>query len=219
MLHRAPGRYFIRANFWPSAGDPILRASGTEPFFYDVPHDHNFSFLTVGYLGPGYWSDYYDYDYEQVTGFPGEPVALNFIERSRLERGRMLLYRAHRDVHRQLPADSMSVSINIVQTGAKQAWRDQYRFDLERCTVDGLLNLTPTETLVALSAHFGRGAELAEHFAARHPSDRIRFAAIRALAGREGDVAARVERLEQGARQANRFVSASCSAWLDAIAM
>lgn len=213
------GRYFIRANFWPSAGDPILRASGTEPFFYDVPHDHNFSFLTVGYLGPGYWSDYYDYDYEQVSGFPGEPVALNFVERSRLEQGRMLLYRAHRDVHRQLPADSMSVSINIVQTGAKQAWRDQYRFDLERCTVDGLLNLTPTETLVALSAHFARGAEVVEHFAARHPSDRIRFAAIRALAGRESDAAARTERLEQGARQANRFVSASCGALLDATAM
>ena len=43
----------------------MFKASGISPFFYHVPHDHNFSFLTVGYLGPGYWSEYYEYDYER----------------------------------------------------------------------------------------------------------------------------------------------------------
>ena len=76
MLHRASEKYFIRANFWPSPKDSVFRTSGTSPFFYHVPHDHNFSFLTVGYLGPGYWSDYYEYDYGQVVGVPGEAVDL-----------------------------------------------------------------------------------------------------------------------------------------------
>ena len=53
MLHRASEKYFIRANFWPSERDSVFKASGNSPFFYHVPHDHNFSFLTVGYLGPG----------------------------------------------------------------------------------------------------------------------------------------------------------------------
>jgi hypothetical protein len=114
MLHRASEKYFIRANFWPSPQDSVVRNSGLAPFFYHVPHDHNFSFLTVGYLGPGYWSEYYEYDYEKVVGFPGEPVGLRYVETSRLEPGKVMLYRAHRDVHNQLPADSLSVSINIM---------------------------------------------------------------------------------------------------------
>ncbi len=69
MLHRASEKYFIRANFWPSPRDSVFKLSGTSPFFYGLPHDHNFSFLTVGYLGPGYWSEYYEYDYAAVTGF------------------------------------------------------------------------------------------------------------------------------------------------------
>ena len=49
MLRPPNGRYVLRANFWPARDDAVVRASGTAPFFYDLPHDHNFSFLTVGY--------------------------------------------------------------------------------------------------------------------------------------------------------------------------
>lgn len=214
MLHRAAGRYFIRANFWPAENDAIVRASGTGPFFYGVPHDHNFGFLTVGYLGPGYWSDYYEYDYDRVTGFPGEKVNLRFVETSRLEEGKVLLYRAHRDVHRQLPADAMSVSINIVQSSDKLGWKDQYRFDVDRGEVAGLLNGTPTESLLCLAAHFPGGTELAGDFARRHPSDRIRFAAIRAMAGALPDRGAREAVIARAARTSNRFVRGSAAALL-----
>lgn len=47
----------------PSGGDPITAASAATNLAYGYPHDHNFSFLTSGYLGPGYVSDYYEYDY------------------------------------------------------------------------------------------------------------------------------------------------------------
>jgi hypothetical protein len=58
--------------------------------------------------------------------------SLKFIERSRLEQGKIMLYRAHLDVHAQGAADSLSVSLNIMQTTGAQGWLDQYRFDLER---------------------------------------------------------------------------------------
>ena len=68
LLRPPNGRYVIRANFWPAADDPVVQASGTAPFFYGLPHDHNFPFLTHGYLGPGYWSDYFEYDGPAVSG-------------------------------------------------------------------------------------------------------------------------------------------------------
>src|SRR5687768_9788904 len=106
MLHTGSDKFLIRANFWPGLNDSIVRNSGTDPFFYGMAHDHNFSFLTVGYLGPGYWSEYYEYEYDEVTGYTGEKVDLRFIEKTKLDLGKVMLYRAHRDVHLQLAADS-----------------------------------------------------------------------------------------------------------------
>jgi hypothetical protein len=209
MLHRASEKYFIRANFWPSERDSVFKTSGSSPFFYHVPHDHNFSFLTVGYLGPGYWSEYYEYDFDAVTGVPGEKVDLRFVEKSRLEPGKVMLYRAHRDVHNQLPADDMSVSINIMHASPRLPFLNQYRFDVKTCEIAGILNKSSTEALLALAAHRGdgNGRDLVEHFAARHPCDRIRFAALRELAAAENCVDAALERLATGAGS-SRFVAA-----------
>ncbi len=210
MLHRASEKYFIRANFWPSPKDSVFRTSGTSPFFYHVPHDHNFSFLTVGYLGPGYWSEYYEYDYERVVGVPGEAVDLKFVEKARLEPGKVMLYRAHRDVHNQLPADELSVSINIMHASPCLPFLSQYRFDVEQQRIAGILSRTSAEALLALAAHHGgdNGRDLLESFAAHHPCDRIQFAALRALASAEDDVDGQLERLGRGRHSANAFVAA-----------
>ena len=66
------------------------------------------------------------------SAIPARTVDLRFVEKSRLEQGKVMLYRAHRDVHLQLPADEMSVSINIVETSHSSVFRDQYRFDVEQ---------------------------------------------------------------------------------------
>jgi len=210
MLHRASEKFFIRANFWPSARDSVFRASGTSPFFYHVPHDHNFSFLTVGYLGPGYWSEYYEYDYERVVGLPGEKVDLRFIEKSRLDQGKVMLYRAHRDVHDQLPADDMSVSINIMEASSRLPFLSQYRFDVKRCEVAAILTRSSSEALLALAANHdgGNARDLVESFAARHPCDRIRFSALRELAWSAPDVDTGLETLARGAAVADAFVAA-----------
>jgi hypothetical protein len=209
MLHRASEKYFLRANFWPSPRDSVFRTSGTSPFFYHVPHDHNFSFLTVGYLGPGYWSDYYEYDYETVTGIPGEAVDLKFVEKARLEPGKVMLYRAHRDVHNQLPADDMSISINIMHATPSLPFLSQYRFDVKEKKIAGILNRTSAEALLALAAHHGGGdgRDLLESFAAGHPCDRIQFAALRELAMVEPGVDGRLEVLGRGRHSASRFVA------------
>jgi hypothetical protein len=209
MLHPRGTGYALRANFWPAMADSVVRNSGTNPFFYGVPHDHNFSFLTVGYLGPGYWSEYYEYDYERVHGYTGEPVDLRFIEKSRLEQGKVMLYRAHRDVHNQLPADETSISLNILGSPSGHQFRDQYRFDLERGKIDGILNRMALEPLIALAAHYGgeNGNDLIATFTERHPSDRVRFMAVKARAACAGGVAERIGTYEAAAGTSNRFVA------------
>lgn len=183
LLLRPPnGRYVLRANFWPARSDPAMRASGPAAFFYDLPHDHNFPFLTYGYMGPGYWSDYFEYDVETLTGLPGENARLRFVERARLEPGRLMLYRMRRDIHVQLPPDSLSVSLNILGADPAQPWIEQYRFDIARGTIAEGLTTTASEALVALAAHLGNGLDLAADFARRHPSARMRVTALAALA-------------------------------------
>src|SRR3546814_10019782 len=91
LLHRSPRGFYLRANLWPAASDAVYTASGPAAFSYGVPHDHNFNFLTAGYFGPGYVSDYYDYDPETVDGRLGEPLNLQFVERSQLDEGKMIL--------------------------------------------------------------------------------------------------------------------------------
>ena len=210
MLHARSQKCIMRANFWPALKDSVIRHSGTDPFFYGVPHDHNFSFLTVGYLGPGYWSDYYEYEYDDVVGYPGEDVDLKFIEKSRLEQGKVMLYRAHRDIHLQLPADEMSISINIVETSHSSAFRDQYRFDVETRKIDGIMTRMSLEPMLALSAHYGgaEGMDLLCEFADNHPSDRIRWCALRSRAAAAPSLDARIAIFEEGARSPNVLVGA-----------
>ena len=194
MLAPPNGQFFIRANIWPSESEHMIRASGAASFVLGLPHDHNFSFLTLGYFGPGYWSDYYEYDYGEVAGYRGEPVpSLRFIERSRLEPGKLMLYRAHRDVHAQLPADGLSVSLNIMHTSGAQGWLDQYQFDLERGVIGRILAPGPTEALLKVAVGLGsaEALDLAHRFARRHPSDRLRLACWDALASELPDAAAR----------------------------
>jgi hypothetical protein len=193
MLARPGGDYFMRANIWPSRQEHMFRASGEDCFVYGLPHDHNFSFLTHGYFGPGYWSDYYEFEYEDVEGWSGEPVDLRFTGRKRLEPGKVMLYRAHLDVHRQLPPDALSVSLNIMEARPGLSWFDQYCFDVEQGTVARIANPASSEVFLRLAVGLGdaEALDLAEHFGRFHPSDRMRLAAWDAWAGQAMDVQVR----------------------------
>lgn len=209
LLHGRSKKFIMRANFWPGERDSVVINSGLAPFFYHLPHDHNFSFLTVGYMGPGYWSEYYEYDYEDVVGYEGEQVDLKFVERSRLEPGKVMLYRAHRDVHKQLPADEMSISLNIVEASYGLSYRDQYRFDTDTSTVHSIISVVPLEQMLALTAHVGgeEGLDLLESTAASHPNDRVRFFALKSQASTLPTVADRIALFEKAARQDNVYLA------------
>ncbi len=186
------GGTFLRANIWPSERDHCFQESGARSFVYGVPHDHNFAFLTAGYLGPGYLSDYYEYDYEEVAGYPGEKAGLRFIERTALSEGKMMLYRAHLDIHSQLPPASLSVSLNIMHIGPAQGWYDQYGFDLDQGTVTRVVSPNSTEVFLraAIATGEAEALDLAERFGQSHPSDRLRLASFEARAMLHEDVVA-----------------------------
>jgi hypothetical protein len=215
MLARpAKGNCFLRANIWPSRDEHMMRASGSDAFVYGLPHDHNFSFLTLGYFGPGYWSDYYEFDYDTVVGHPGEAVALRHVGRERLEEGQIQLYRAHLDVHAQLPADALSVSVNIMHTSGAQGWLDQYRFDLEQGTIGGIVSHGASEAFLRIAVGLGsaEAQDLATRFAAHHPSCRMRLHALDALASVAAGEAARDALWAQTEAGGSRLVAAEARA-------
>ncbi|HZG08120.1 MAG TPA: transposase [Allosphingosinicella sp.] len=180
----AGDNFYIRANMWPSAQDHILQSSGEKQFFYHVPHDHSFNFLTVGYLGPGYKSNYFEYDYDAVAGYPGEEVPLRYIETSALEEGKVMLYRASVDVHDQLPGESMSISLNIMQDDVKGYAHDQYGFDLKNNSVSSLMNRVASGSLLPLIAGLrtDNSLDFLCETAKSHPIGRVRCSALSALA-------------------------------------
>lgn len=193
MLHRSIGRHFVRANFWPAIDDPVLLASGPEHYFYHVPHDHNFDFLTVGHVGPGYGSRWFTYDNQALAGYPGEDAGLQLVEHGELSTGRMMHYRAHTDVHDQLPPSALSISINIIPENPATVWQDQYIFDFDRGCIHAIPTLSQGEIALRIAAGLSKdGLDLAHEFARHHPSDRVRWHAWRAIAGTNLAVAERI---------------------------
>ena len=106
------------------------------------------------------------------------------------------------DVHSQLRPDSLSVSLNVLAQSDRSDFCGQYRFDLERREVAGLVNTSSLEALVKLAVHLGggNGRDLADAFASSHPSERIRFAALEAQASVEPRLEARIALYERAAR-------------------
>jgi hypothetical protein len=177
--------YFVRANFWPAENDQIIQVSGKHAFFYGVPHDHNFDFLTVGYYGPGYLSDFYEYDFDEVIGYPGEKVNLKFMGREALPEGRVVLYRSSLDIHEQLPPESFSISLNIVSDRAKEiATINQYMLDLNSRTIQSLGNRTSLPLICEIAGQIGDDEcrDVLSNLCKSHPYSRGRFAAYQALA-------------------------------------
>lgn len=231
LLHRGARGGFIRANFWPAATDAALVQSGAAAFAYDLPHDHNFAFLTIGYWGPGYASDHYLVDPERVDGRLGEGAALRFAGHSRLAPGVLHHYRAHRDLHRQYPPPRLSVSLNVVEAAEAAAWRDQYIVDLDDAAREGRRigarrtarivrrpTVSATEQLLRCAVHLSEEArDIADHFARAHPVPRLRARALAALAATEAG-AARAAHLERGLADRDPRVRDDCARWLAAMA-
>lgn len=219
MLDRVSGSHFVRANFWPAADDPLLALSGLGHYAYHLPHDHNFDFVTVGYAGSGYRSRWYEYDYAKVAGYTDEPVDLIAVEEGALTPGRMLHYRAHRDVHDQHPPETLSISINIIPENLNALWLDQYHFDLDRRCLSQLPTIGQSEVALRIAAILSDdGLDLAHDFARHHPSERVRWQAWRALLASHADQRARAALMETAVSDDSALVSGEARGWLAALA-
>jgi len=125
-------QFYVRVNIWL----PIAKGVRTEAFqkrlySYDLPHDHNFSFLTVGYFGGGYTTDIYEYDHGQCIGFVDEVANCSFLGRYQLHPGRVMLYRQGKDIHVQYSPEEVSVSVNLMGRDLDLGWDQQYILDVK----------------------------------------------------------------------------------------
>src|SRR5882757_2712224 len=106
--------FYVRANIWPSNADLASGRVYQDQFSYNLAHDHNYSFMTVGYHGPGYITEVYEYDFDKIVGNAGEAVDLRFVERIHFTTGMVMLYRASKDVHTQFPPDDLGITLNFM---------------------------------------------------------------------------------------------------------
>lgn len=179
--------FYVRANIWPAIGDMANGRTYQDQFAYNIAHDHNFGFLTVNYLGSGYETELYEYDYEQVEGYVGEPVDLRFLQKVRFAPGSVMLYQASRDVHVQYAPEELTITLNLMTSLPENRGRDQFYFDLSTRTISGY----PNELQASVRASFVRLAgragdantvQLLSDLAERHPCRRTRLTAFEALA-------------------------------------
>lgn len=178
--------FYVRANLWPSVADVGAGRMYQDQFSYNIAHDHNFSFLTMGYLGPGYETDIYEYDYDAVEGYVGEHVEMRFLEKVRFSVGMAMYYRASRDLHIQYPPSEMTITLNLLIAPAEVRLREQYEFDLHTSTISRLpaeLEASRRVSFVALSAQLGNDntVDLLLDLAQKHPCRRTRFTAWQSL--------------------------------------
>lgn len=214
MLGAARPGWFMRANIWPSPEEAVLRESGEAAFVYGLAHDHNFDFLTVGYHGPGYRSDHYEVDPDNIVGIVGEHVALRRRGSSILKPGQVMHYRARRDVHCQHAPVSLSVSINLMHSAACQRWTDQYQYDLTTCTIARVLTTCTGDALarLAMALEPETARDVLDTIAAQHPVERLRWSAIQALALTETDINARWDIFTRYPLAGSGWLAERCSA-------
>lgn len=221
ILAEIPRRFTVRANIWPTiTSAPRSRAVTEKMFAYTVPHDHNFSFLTVGYLGPGYETAIYEYDFARVEGRVGERVELRFLERTRLAAGKVMLFRSGRDVHIQYAPEELSMSLNLLVYSAEDMRREQFAFDVIGSRISGLLaqsGITNIVDLLGLATALGgdaRTLELVLALATSHGNRSVRLGAAHAACALspalEGEIwgAMLADREPRVARQARQRVAA-----------
>lgn len=172
----------LRANVWPTMRQSSPYAGQeTLLYAYDLPHNHDFTFLTVGHFGPGYETDLYEVDAATITGEAGQSVKLENYSRQELSNGRVLAFESYSDLHTQFPPPELSISINLIvlETGKTG---EQVFFDTANQTVIGAIDEgTPgrIKLTLDLAAAFptDETIEILENFAETCRYERLRMRA------------------------------------------
>jgi hypothetical protein len=188
------GDLAVRGNLWPSVrryGGLVHRTNHINHVYaYNYPHDHNFDFLTVGWYGPGYNTQIWEYDGPTVKGCVGEKVDMVFLEETSLPPGKVMFYRKGRDIHVQAPPDEMSVSLNLLVRSSTSSTTEQYEFNMDSSTIAAYVGGTDVAR-IGLAAEFaGEIGDTVSHGLLfdlmNSPVPRIRCSAYRAVSKLEG---------------------------------
>ena len=180
----------VRGNIWPKVDSfqnvSHRRAHINKVYAYEYPHDHNFNFLTVGWFGPGYITDVYEYDYEDVGGCDGEKVSLKFLERTHLSDGKVMFFREGRDVHIQYPPPEVSVSLNLLVRTSRTSAREQFIFDIAEQKIRSMAtgsDVARTVLAIEFATMLGNQAtvEVLNRLVGSSRSGRVRAAAMKAM--------------------------------------
>jgi hypothetical protein len=184
-LAAGPG-FLVRANVWEPPPARERNPLHDRLFMYLQPHDHNFSFLTVGYFGAGYQTTIYECDPASVTGIPGDRVDMTFSETTTLPQGKVMLYRAALDIHRQEHPTEYSLSLNLLVSNPRKPRREQYYYDLEQRTIVGSMKAAPGHPRLTcyLARFLGNDTTRARLDAIRrdNPAPLVRLTALESLA-------------------------------------
>jgi hypothetical protein len=179
------GPVCIRANVWVPPGDvSASRRWQANIRSYLTPHDHPFSFVTVGYLGPGYSTTIFEYDRAHIKGNIGERVDLQPLESTTLPEGKVMLYRASKDVHYQDHPAKFSISLNLMVYPRDD--REQYGFDVEHSRISAravdFRNAQGTLCRMAAALGDGKTSNVLEEVARTSNDAEIRLSAFSAWA-------------------------------------
>jgi hypothetical protein len=176
----------VRLNIWPVLPDEPRRKKVLSAVlsYYDT-HDHNFSFLTANAWGPGYRTDVYEVDPSSVVGYPGEPVSIISRGTHTLDESCVLLFEARKDIHRQLPPEALSLSVNLMLTNPASGLSNQFMFDTDRSVIDGYVESFSTKRVSGVSFAGGLGGEstvvLLRSIIRKHPCARTKVEAYRQI--------------------------------------
>jgi hypothetical protein len=192
------GDFVIRINLWPLLpADPRRRAILADILSYFDYHDHNFSFITANYFGPGYETRLYCYERANMIGFPSEKVELESLGTHCLDDKTVMLYEEFHDVHTQLPPASLSASINLMLAGKGSGLTNQHFFDPEHGRILGYVGSFSHKRVNALgfARHFHdeETLMLLHEILESHECSRTRVEAGKVLVALMGEAAVSAE--------------------------
>lgn len=185
-------KFYIRSNIWLplDAGSRTLEFE-QKLFAYNIPHDHNFQLLTVGYYGPGYPTEIYEYESDHVIGEVGEKVELSEKIDTILTPGRLIFYRKNRDVHIQHTPPEISVSLNLSMADSNTDLVPQYVFNIDNHEIAGGAGDLHSNRLFLLdlfrSINDGNTIEILSDFVCHFDCPRTRVTAFQVLQDIEPD--------------------------------
>lgn len=131
VIHRTEG-WSLRITVWmPESCVESVRVLENMAFAYDYPHDHNFDLLTVTCFGGGYETEVLTHEGIDSSAKVGDIVNAVSLGRMRLSPGTVFFYEACKDVHIQVPVESITMALNFLPFSPRNNIRPQYAFKVQ----------------------------------------------------------------------------------------